>query len=129
MIRRSVLVCLIFLFSLLLGGCDKKQGVKTLAQKPEVVPVSISGDRMNDVEKMERCRRELDALKKIDLSVYNRRKQEFDKLLSGAVIYNGVRGDVGNYTQRAVDAFYLFRTDKLCSDISKDVLDSLSRVR
>lgn len=68
MIRRSVLVCLIFLFSLLLGGCDKKQGVKTLAQKTEVVPVSISGDRMNDVEKMERCRRELDALKKIDLS-------------------------------------------------------------
>lgn len=79
MIRHSVLVCLIFLFSLLLGGCDKKQGVKTLAQKTEVVPVSISGDRMNDVEKMERCRRELDALKKIDLSVYNRRKQEFDK--------------------------------------------------
>lgn len=129
MIRHSVLVCLIFLFSLLLGGCDKKQGVKTLAQKTEVVSVSISGDRMNDVEKMERCRRELDALKKIDLSVYNRRKQEFDKLLSGAVIYNGVRGDVGNYTQRTVDAFYLFRTDKLCSDISKDVLDSLSRVR
>lgn len=64
MIRHSVLVCLIFLFSLLLGGCDKKQGVKTLAQKTEVVPVSISGDRMNDVEKMERCRRELDALKK-----------------------------------------------------------------
>ena len=129
MIRHSVLVCLIFLFSLLLGGCDKKQGMKTLAQKTEVVPVSISGDRMNDVEKMERCRRELDALKKIDLSVYNRRKQEFDKLLSGAVIYNGVRGDVGNYTQRAVDALYRFRSDKLCADISKDVLDNLSGKR
>ena len=64
---------------------------------------------------------------KIDLSVYNRRKQEFDKLLSGAVIYNGVRGDVGNYTQRAVDALYRFRSDKLCADIASDVLKGLAK--
>lgn len=66
--------------------------------------MSSSGDRLDDVEKMERCRRELEALKKIDSAVYNKRKAEFDKLISGASLYNGVKSEVGNYTQSAVDA-------------------------
>ncbi|EFN8469899.1 hypothetical protein EBJ43_24695, partial [Escherichia coli] len=58
--------------------------------------------------------------------VYNKRKSEFDKLISDAVIYNGVRGDVRDYTQGAVDALYRFRSDKLCADISSDMLNNLS---
>lgn len=82
---------------------------------------------MDDVEKMGRCRRELEALKKIDSAAYNKRKAEFDKLLSGALLYNGVRSDVGNYTQGAVDALYRFRSDKLCADIASDVLFGLTK--
>ncbi|HHN9153078.1 TPA: hypothetical protein ACP7Q6_004885, partial [Escherichia coli] len=66
-------------------------------------------------------------LKRIDSAVYNKRKAEFDKLVSGASLYNGVRSDVGNYTQSAVDALYRFRSDKLCADISGDVLQLLSK--
>ncbi|EFI6096095.1 hypothetical protein HUI25_005098 [Escherichia coli] len=116
-------VFLVILTGMLLGGCESKSGIQ---QTTGIKPVSSSGDRLDDVEKMERCRRELEALKRIDSAVYNKRKAEFDKLVSGASLYNGVRSDVGNYTQSAVDALYRFRSDKLCADISKDILDELS---
>ncbi|EPF4175187.1 hypothetical protein ACSSEF_001223 [Escherichia albertii] len=120
-------VLLVLLTGMLLGGCESKPGIKPLQQTTVSKPVSSSGDRLDDVEKMERCRRELEALKKIDSAVYNKRKAEFDKLVSGATLYNGVRSDVGNYTQSAVDALYRFRSDKLCADIANDVLKNLAK--
>ncbi|WP_105291162.1 hypothetical protein, partial [Escherichia sp. MOD1-EC6147] len=114
-------VFLVLLTGMLLGGCESKPGIKPLQQTTGSKPVSSSGDRLDDVEKMERCRRELEALKRIDSAVYNKRKAEFDKLVSGASLYNGVRSDVGNYTQSAVDALYRFMSDKLCADIASDV--------
>lgn len=120
-------VFLVLLTGMLLGGCESKPGIKPLQQTTGSKPVSSSGDRLDDVEKMERCRRELEALKRIDSAVYNKRKGEFDKLVSGASLYNGVRSDVGNYTQSAVDALYRFRSDKLCADIASDVLKELAK--
>lgn len=120
-------VFLVLFIGMLLGGCESKSGIESLQQKSGIKPTSSSGDRLDDVEKMERCRRELEALKKIDSAVYNKRKAEFDKLVSGASLYNGVRSDVGNYTQSAVDALYRFRSDKLCADIASDVLRELSK--
>ncbi|WP_414667329.1 hypothetical protein [Escherichia coli] len=120
-------VFLVLLTGMLLGGCKSKPGIKLLQQMTGSKPVSSSGDRLDDVEKMERCRRELEALKRIDAAVYNKRKAEFDKLVSGASLYNGVRGDVGNYTQSAVDALYRFRSDKLCADIASNVLKELDK--
>lgn len=119
-------VFLVLLTGILLGGCESKPD-KPLLQTTGIKPVSSSGDRLDDVEKMERCRRELEALKKIDSAVYNKRKAEFDRLVSGASLYNGVRSDVGNYTQSAVDALYRFRSDKLCADIASDVLKGLAK--
>ncbi|MED9720353.1 hypothetical protein RCO07_02755 [Escherichia marmotae] len=120
-------VFLVLLTGMLLGGCESKPGIKPLQQTTGSKPVSSSGDRLDDVEKMERCRRELEALKRIDSAVYNKRKEEFDKLVSGASLYNGVRSDVGNYTRSAVDALYRFRSDKLCADIASDVLQGLTK--
>ncbi|MGC0623106.1 hypothetical protein [Escherichia coli] len=117
----------VLLAGMLLGGCESKPDVKPLQQTAGIKPASSSGDRLDDVEKMERCRRELEALKRIDSAVYNKRKAEFDKLVSGASLYNGVRSDVGNYTQSAVDALYRFRSDKLCADIANDVLLGLTK--
>lgn len=120
-------VYLVLLAGMLLGGCESKPTTRALQQTAGTKTVNSSGDRLDDVEKMERCRRELEALKKIDSAVYNKRKAEFDKLVSGASLYNGIRSDVGNYTQNAVDALYRFRSDKLCADISADVLHNLSK--
>ncbi|KAE9777068.1 hypothetical protein [Escherichia coli] len=119
-------VFLVLLTGMLLGGCESRPD-KPLQQTTGIKPVSSSGDHLDDVEKMERCRRELEALKKIDSAVYNKRKAEFDRLVSGASLYNGVRSDVGNYTQSAVDALYRFRSDKLCADIASDVLKGLAK--
>ena len=120
----------IFLAGLLLTGCDatpmapkKVSG----AGRDEIKPVeSVASDRLSDIERMERCQRELEALKKIDIKVYNQRKAEFDRVMQGADIYSGVRSDVRESTQNAVDAYYRYRVDKMCADISKNVLDSLS---
>ena len=124
--RRWVLV----LAGLLLTGCDAQRVTSKKVNSAEAnnirPTVSVASDKLNDIEKMERCRRELDALKKIDSAIYNKRKVAFDKLVSGASLYSGIRDDVGNYTQSAVDALYRFRADKLCADISNDVLSVLS---
>ncbi|EAP9281428.1 hypothetical protein ES868_23495 [Salmonella enterica] len=116
----------VFIFLLLIGGCENKPIVNPIVQSIEATSKITPADKLDDLGKMERCRRELEALKKIDLSVYNKRKLEFDKLISGAALYSGVRKDVGDYTQSAVDALYRFRSDKLCADISIDVLNSLA---
>lgn len=118
---------ILLLFSaVLLTGCQSRPAIKS-APKIEISKnPAMSTDNLDDIEKMERCRRELDALKKIDDVLYNKRKAEFNKLISGASIYNGVRNEVANYTQNAVDAYYRFRADKLCADISNDVLNGLT---
>lgn len=43
----------------------------------EVKPLNSTGNHLDDVEKIEHYRRELEALKKIDSEVYNKRKAEF----------------------------------------------------
>ncbi|EAO5056665.1 hypothetical protein FZH48_19295 [Salmonella enterica] len=114
----------LFLF---INGCESNTSTKPLQGISNRKSVSVSGDDLSDVRKMERCRRALDALKKVDMPLYNKRKVEFDRLISGASLYNGVRGDVGDNTQSAVDALYRFRADKLCADISSDLLNQLSK--
>lgn len=120
----------IFLVGLLLVGCGASpMALKKVsgAEENNIKPVEpVASDRLSDIERMERCQRELEALKKIDISVYNQRKAEFDRVMQGADIYSGVRSDVRESTQNAVDAYYRYRVDKMCADISKNVLDSLS---
>ncbi len=127
MIRTGIL----FLVGLLLTGCNANQmtakKVGGLNKVNNIKSVeSVASDKLNDIEKMERCRRELEALKRIDIGIYNQRKVEFDRVMQGADIYSGVRSDVRVSTQDAVDAYYRYRVDKMCADISKDVLDRLS---
>ncbi|HAO0324563.1 TPA: hypothetical protein IGZ64_004462 [Escherichia coli] len=126
MIRTGVLI----LIGLLLTGCDSQRVMTKKISSVKVSNIrpveSVVSDKLNDIEKMERCRRELEALKRIDIKLYNQRKAEFDRLMRGADIYSGVRSDVRISTQNAVDAYYRYRVDKMCADISKNVLDSLS---
>ncbi|CAD6113661.1 Uncharacterised protein [Escherichia coli] len=127
---KNIVVFVVFIAStFLVSGCQKKlktENSKLLLNYNKQNLNSPISDEVNNITRMERCRRELDALKKVDINVYNKRKSEFDKLISDAVIYNGVRGDVRDYTQGAVDALYRFRSDKLCADISSDMLNNLS---
>lgn len=114
---------------MLLSGCENSRVVKStnaMLSKNKTT-TTVASDALDDNARMERCRRELDALRKIDNTVYTKRKIEFDKLMSGASLYTGVRNEVGDYTQSAVDALYRFKADKLCADISNDVLNGLAK--
>ncbi|STB68477.1 Uncharacterised protein [Citrobacter freundii] len=74
------------------------------------------------------CRKELDILKRLDNARYLSRKAVFDKLMSGARLYGDVRGDLQSGTRSTVDALFSYKLEKLCADISQDVLNSLSRI-
>ncbi len=128
---KKIIVLVVFIVSaFLVSGCQKKFKNESnnllLKYNERTLNLPISDD-IDNITRMERCRRELDALKKVDINIYNKRKSEFDKLMSDAVIYNGVRENVRDYTQGAVDALYRFRSDKLCADISSDILNNLSK--
>ncbi|EOF6511159.1 hypothetical protein ACK1C0_002799 [Salmonella enterica] len=126
MIEKYIILVLPMFF--LVSGCENNFAIKKSLSYSNGKVISVSGDKVSDLEKMERCRRELDILKKIDNTVYTKRKVEFDKLLTGASLYTGVRNEVGHYTQSTVDALYRFKADKLCADISNDVLNGLSEM-
>lgn len=107
-------------------GCVD-QNANNLLSKQKNSNVSVNTDNLSDIDRLELCRRELEVLKKIDLSVYNKRKAEFNKIISGASAYNNVRKDVPRNTQITVDSLYRYRSDKLCFDISNDVLNILTK--
>ncbi|ECD5144129.1 hypothetical protein E1460_23525 [Salmonella enterica subsp. enterica serovar Caracas] len=89
----------------------------------EVVPVAS----LKSEPTVEKCARELKALKRLDARRYAQRKEQFDRLMSTASLYADVRMDVERETQESVDAMYLFRTGKLCAEISRDVWNALTR--
>lgn len=95
---------------------------------PQAMAVASRDEPAGDADaaRMQRCHGELKALQKVDEKRYAARKVEFDRLMSGAAIYAGVRGAVQTQTQDAVDALYRYRADKLCADIGQDVLNGLT---
>lgn len=125
--KKHTAMTIVSILLLLTTGCVNTPSGKRVVSQQQKMETSNSSDRLNDIEKIERCRRELEALKKIDLSIYNKRKEEFDKLISNALLYDEVRNNVGEYTQSTIDSLYKFRSDKLCSDIARDVLNKLSQ--
>jgi len=110
-----------------LTGCAVKQD-KTPDIKRSAITTVVS-DNSDDASRMEQCSRELEALKQINIAVYNKRKQEFDSLMSLAGIYSGVRSDVSTSTQKTIDAYYRYQADRLCADISIDTLSNLAKIK
>lgn len=88
------------------------------------IPARVS---VRKAEEMDGCERELKALRRLDARRYAMRKAQFDRLMSGAAVYADLRTEVGGGTRTAVDAMYRFRSIKLCTEISQDVLNALSR--
>ncbi|MGA4538313.1 hypothetical protein ACK6V0_24280 [Citrobacter braakii] len=111
---------------MLVSGCKSTPEPGVINKKNTVVN-SISGDNISDIARMENCRREIEALKAINTKIYQQRKKEFDAIVAGASVYIGVRGEINSQTQIAVDSYYKYKSEKLCADISSDVLNYLSK--
>ncbi|EBP1800598.1 hypothetical protein AVB85_22700 [Salmonella enterica subsp. enterica serovar Vitkin] len=137
--NRLTIPCSLAVAVLLLTGCgagQKSGGVTTKTVSPvtpsageqvDIKPAVTTPDATPATTGTEACDRELKALKKLDARRYAQRRAQFDRLMSGAAVYVGIRTDVAGGTRQAVDAMYQFRTGKLCADISRDVMDALAR--
>lgn len=134
-------ICLVMV--LILAGCAR-QGEKKMPPQPPVRPAEKVEVPVKEVRSagipspsgaadistdpgLSVCDRELRALKRVDARRYAQRRAQFDRLMSGASLYADIRTDVTGGTREAVDAMYRFRTVKLCAEISKDVLEVLTR--
>lgn len=102
-----------------------KQTVVPVKTPAAARPIVVMPD--TPASAMESCGRELKVLRRLNAKLYNRRKAQFDRLMSGASLYAGLRSDVAGRTREAVDAMYRFRSGRLCAEISRDVLDALAR--
>lgn len=95
----------------------------TNSEKNEMVSSQVEGRAIVNDREMEgeasRCQRELQALAKVNPAVYAQKKIRFEKLLSQAAIYTGVRKEIDLQTKETIDALYKYKTRKLCSDIQQ----------
>lgn len=120
----------------ILTACSHKSNESKPAQvisaTPNVITSQSSDELSNEVgksdEHIKMCQRELDILKRIDNAHYTSRKIVFDKLMSGARLYGDVRKDLQPGARSTVDALFSYKIEKLCADISQDVLNSLSKI-
>jgi hypothetical protein len=53
------------------------------------------------------------------------RKADFDALVSGVSVYASVRGSVSSKTRDTLDALYRYKTNQICTQIERDVLEGL----
>ncbi|EKS7766079.1 hypothetical protein RYR28_002746 [Edwardsiella piscicida] len=128
--KKIMIFCMVTACSFL-SACGQNRIIKpeSVVIKPASVPIPINVVNKNDNgdEKIVRCRRELDALKSVDLAQYKKRKQQFELLMKNASLYNSIRADINSRTQNTVDALYQFKADKLCADVSSDVFNFLTK--
>lgn len=117
---------------LIIGGCQQSKPVnKTTSYVPPPVmtPTIATPEPQHTGAGVEgsasNCQRELVALSKIDQRLYAQKKAAFNELLSSASVYTAVREDITLQTKDTMDAFYKFKTQKICSDIEQTVRQAL----
>lgn len=71
------------------------------------------------------CQRDLDSLRQVNAKAWTSRKTDFDALVSGVSVYAGVRGNVNGKTRDTLDALYRYKTNQMCAQIERDVLEGL----
>ncbi|OMQ20485.1 hypothetical protein BMI79_18280 [Serratia oryzae] len=73
------------------------------------------------------CQSELASLQSVNPKAYAAKKAYFDSLVRNASVYSAVRGDVNTQTKDTLDALYKYKTNQVCAEIERDVLNGLIR--
>ncbi|HID4132802.1 TPA: hypothetical protein ACXE8V_003166 [Pluralibacter gergoviae] len=73
------------------------------------------------------CQSELASLQKINPAVYAAKKASFDNLVRNASVYTSVRGDINAQTKDTLDALYKYKTNQMCGEIQRAVMEGLIR--
>lgn len=125
--RKSMMVCLVCLVGsvILLSGCEgnKRPSQATKRAAPQEVE---NTQAKKEAERLAQCQKELDAFKGINPEQYKTYRQEFERLMSGAAQYAGLRTRVNADTQETVDALYRYKVNRLCADIGQATLTGLA---
>ncbi|RDK91079.1 hypothetical protein C8D90_105367 [Enterobacillus tribolii] len=93
------------------------------APAPMPEPVSSPAER----GRIGLCQSELASLQKISPKTYAAKKASFDNLIRSASVYTAVRGDINAQTKDTMDALYKYKTNQMCSEIERAVMDGLIR--
>ncbi|WP_148875694.1 hypothetical protein [Serratia marcescens] len=123
---RMGLLCLLALSA---AACQNpksgKPAVNTQNQAVQA-PSEEALRKQREAEQLRQCQEQLVALRTIDEKRYQRYKQAFDSLMSGASQYANLRARVNGDTQETVDALYRYKVNYLCAGVNQAVLTGLA---
>lgn len=121
---RAVLHTSALVFALVLAGCQTPaKPVNKTSVPQEQGPTQAE----RETARLQQCQKELEALRTVQPKQFSVYKQAFDRLMSGAAQYSGLRTRVNADTQDTVDALYRYRVNKLCAQIDQAVLLGLAK--
>lgn len=121
---RLTLLALLTCGTLALSGCSSKRPAP--APQPNAAQPAEQAHAEQEARRLTQCQKELEALQSLNPAQYKTLRQAFDRLMSGAAQYSGLRPQVNSQTQDTVDALYRYRVNRLCANITQATLTSLA---
>ncbi|WP_336798302.1 hypothetical protein [Erwinia aphidicola] len=116
---------------LLIGGFTLTGCQNNTKKRPPPPAAQLSGTGTSadasEPNKITLCQRELASLKQLNPKAYTVYQASFNGLVNNAGVYGAVRGDVNVATRETIDALYKYKTNLLCAEIEREVLQGLIR--
>lgn len=122
-VKRKCYLMLAIPLCIMLSGCQGPQKTANTVSATSQQSNAPKGSS-SEVSAAE-CRRDLQALSKVNPQLYSQNKARFDELLNQASVYTSVREGVDMQTKDTVDAMYKYKTRIVCRDIKQMVYQSL----
>ncbi|MBL5903927.1 hypothetical protein [Serratia fonticola] len=134
--QKNLCLGVILCSGLLLEGCQKTSQTRwqehppatTVQAPPQQISVSPPPEPAaaeTKTSKIGLCQSELASLKQVNPKAYAIKQANFNRLVNNASVYSAVRGDVSSTTKDTLDALYKYKTNQLCAEIERDVLQGL----
>ncbi|ATM77930.1 hypothetical protein CRN79_19780 [Serratia fonticola] len=134
--QKNLCLGVILCSGVLLAGCQKTAQTRSQENSPattvQAPPQQISVSPPPQpaaveakTSKIGLCQSELASLKQVNPKAYAVKQANFNRLVNNASVYSAVRGDVNSTTKDTLDALYKYKTNQLCAEIERDVLQGL----
>ena len=120
----------VILVPLMLAGCQSEPapvGKPTPTQTSIPVVPQVAPAATPVREKTGLCLGELASLKQVNSRAFAVRSAGFDRLVSSAGVYIAVRDKVSSQTKNTLDALYKYKTNQMCAEIERELLQALIR--
>ncbi|VTR60887.1 Uncharacterised protein [Serratia fonticola] len=135
--QKNLCLGVILCSGLLLAGCQKTSQTRWQEHPPadhrtsspsadQCVPAARNRlPQKPKPAKLAFAKAELASLKQVNPKAYAIKQANFNRLVNNASVYSAVRGDVSSTTKDTLDALYKYKTNQLCAEIERDVLQGL----